>query len=109
MRNLSMKKFGTLIGAAPRWASVKLGLSVVGAPSAWRPGCGCRRSGLPAAPLSRGPEAGSSLIGTDNRSSVLSWRWVDSSVWLASGRAPDAAVGASPESDSGVVAGVVVG
>ena len=38
MRNLSMKKFGTPIGAAPGIASEKVGLSSVGAPSAARPG-----------------------------------------------------------------------
>src|SRR3978361_1750121 len=39
MRNLSMKKFGTPIGAAPGIASEKVGLSSVGAPSIARPGC----------------------------------------------------------------------
>ena len=33
MRNFSMKKFGTPIAAGPGWASEKLGLSTVGAPS----------------------------------------------------------------------------
>src|SRR4051812_35734642 len=37
MRNLSMKKFGTPIGAAPGCASVKPGLSAVGVPSVLRP------------------------------------------------------------------------
>src|SRR3954447_25634302 len=37
MRNLSMKKFGTPIGAAPGWASVKPGFSTVGVPSVLRP------------------------------------------------------------------------
>src|SRR3954468_346280 len=38
IRNLSMKKFGTPIGAAPGRASEKVGLAVVGAPSVARPG-----------------------------------------------------------------------
>ena len=38
MRNLSMKKFGTPIGAAPGIASEKLGLPSVGVPSSARPG-----------------------------------------------------------------------
>src|SRR5829696_3958433 len=42
MRNLSMKKFGTPIGAAPGMASEKVGLVVVGAPSTWRPGGAAR-------------------------------------------------------------------
>jgi hypothetical protein len=37
MRNLSMKKFGTPIGAAPGIASEKVGLSSVGEPSGARP------------------------------------------------------------------------
>ena len=36
MRNFSMKKFGTPIAAGPGWASEKLGLSTVGAPSGVR-------------------------------------------------------------------------
>src|SRR5215213_3297541 len=39
MRNLSMKKFGTPIGAAPGVASEKVGLLSVGAPSTARPRC----------------------------------------------------------------------
>ena len=46
MRNLSMKKFGTPIGAAPGSASEKLGLSCVGAPSTVRPGCAAAFSSL---------------------------------------------------------------
>ena len=42
MRNLSMKKFGTPIGAAPGSASEKVGLSSVGEPSSARPGCFAR-------------------------------------------------------------------
>src|SRR6476661_5925122 len=38
MRNLSMKKFGTPIGAAPGVASEKVGFSIVGVPSSARPG-----------------------------------------------------------------------
>ena len=40
MRNLSMKKFGTPIGAAPGSAIEKVGLAAVGAPPSVRPGFG---------------------------------------------------------------------
>src|SRR3954465_8812646 len=49
MRNLSMKKFGTPIGAAPGLASERGGVSSVGGPAPWRPGegtCLARRRAL---------------------------------------------------------------
>src|SRR4051794_13342893 len=46
MRNLSMKKFGTPIAAAPGSACEKVGLAGVGTPSPWRIG---EASGLPSA------------------------------------------------------------
>src|SRR3954451_22354242 len=36
MRNFSMKKFGTPIGAGPGRARLKVGSAAVGAPSGWR-------------------------------------------------------------------------
>ena len=59
MRNLSMKKFGTPIGAAPGSASENVGLSRVGLPSTARPGSGLclpvRRSSSPARSSVRSP------------------------------------------------------
>ena len=41
MRNLSMKKFGTPIGAGPGSASESVGLLTVGWPSGWRRPASC--------------------------------------------------------------------
>ncbi len=54
MRNFSMKKFGTPIGAGPGVASEKLGFAGVGMPLGWKAGAGVSSP--------RGPPAGSTSV-----------------------------------------------